>query len=153
MDRRALRESIETGRARLDAALAAYDDAAMLERVDDEWTRKDIVAHFEAWERRVVDILAMLRAGENPTRGRETDEINAEHYAHDRDRSLADVRRGEREAYAALLAAIDGATDEDLFDGTRFGWTNGDPLAGWFRGNSDEHYEEHLEQLTRPARD
>ena len=43
-------------------------------------------------------------------------------------------------------------SDEELFDGSRFAWTNGDPLADWFRGNADEHYDEHLEQLTRPAR-
>jgi hypothetical protein len=153
MDRRALRESIEAGRARLDAVLAGYDDLAMLDRVDDEWTRKDVVAHLEAWERRVVEILAALRAGEDPSRGKETDELNAEFYARDRDRPLADVRQAERDAYDELLASIDGASDEELFDGSRFGWTNGDPLAGWFRGNSDEHYREHLEQLTRPARD
>ena len=35
MDRSSLRDAIEAGRARLDAALARYDDAAMLERVDD----------------------------------------------------------------------------------------------------------------------
>jgi hypothetical protein len=81
-----------------------------------------------------------------------TDELNARFYAADRDRSLADVRAGERSAYEQLLAAIDGARDEELFDGGHFAWTEGDPLADWFRGNGDEHYAEHLEQLTRPAR-
>ena len=67
-------------------------------------------------------------------------------------RSLEDVRSNERSAYIRLLAAIDGASDEELFDGGHFAWTEGDPLADWFRGNTDEHYDEHLEQLTRLAR-
>ena len=51
-----------------------------------------------------------------------------------------------------MLAAIDRASDEELFDGTHFAWTNGDRFADWFRANGDEHYDEHLAQLTRPAR-
>jgi hypothetical protein len=152
MDRTSLRAAIEAGRARLEAALAGYDDAAMLERVDDAWTRKDVLAHLEAWERRVVDLLARLRAGDVAHDAVETDELNARFYARDRDRSLADVRSREAEAYGALLAAVAGASDEELFDGAHFAWTDGDPLADWFRGNGDEHYDEHLEQLTRAPR-
>jgi len=51
-----------------------------------------------------------------------------------------------------MLAAIDGAADEELFDGSHFAWTDRDRLADWFRSNGDEHYDEHLEQLTRSAR-
>jgi hypothetical protein len=147
-----LLSTIAAGRARLDAALAALSDGAMLERIDESWTRKDVVAHLEAWERRVVDHLGSLRVGQDPDGSIETDELNDRFYLRDRDRSLADVRAGERDAYAALVAAIEGASDEELFDGRHFAWTEGDPLADWFRGNSDEHYGEHLEQLTRPAR-
>jgi hypothetical protein len=153
MDRSSLRDAIEVGRARLDAALARYDDAAMLERVDDEWTRKDVLAHLEAWERRVVSLLNGLRSGDLSDDAIETDELNARFHARDRDRALEEVRASEAEAYRALLAAIDGASDEELFDGSHFAWTDGDPLAGWFRGNGDEHYDEHLEQLTRPPRE
>jgi hypothetical protein len=152
MDKPTLLSQIQAGRARLDAALAALPDDAMLDRIDDAWTRKDVVAHLEAWERRVVDLLENLRAGTQPSDRHETDELNAEYHAASRDRSLEDVRSGERAAYAGMLAAIDRATDEELFDGSHFAWTEGDPLAGWFRGNGDEHYDEHLEQLTRPAR-
>lgn len=51
-----------------------------------------------------------------------------------------------------MLTVNDGATDEELFDGNHFAWIEGDPLAGRFRGNGDEHDDEHLEQLSRPAR-
>jgi hypothetical protein len=151
MNRATLTETIAAGRDRLDTALAAFDDAAMLEVVDAPWTRKDVLAHLEAWERRVVGHLATLRAGDRPDGSVPTDELNDRFYREGRDRSLADVRAGERAAYAALRAAIDGASDEELFDGDHFPWTDGDPLADWFRGNSDEHYAEHLEQLGRAA--
>ena len=124
----------------------------MLDRIDDVWTRKDVVAHLEAWQRRVVDLLGSLRAGTEPADRIETDELNARFHAANRDRSLEDVLAGERDAYRLVLAAIDGATDEELFDGNHFGWTEGDPFVDWFRGNTDEHYDEHLEQLTRAAR-
>ena len=152
MNRSTLAQTIAAGRTRLDAALAEIDDAAMLDVVDATWTRKDVLAHLEAWERRVVRLLATLRAGDRPDGSIETDALNERFYRENRDRSLDDVRVGERDAYAALLTAIDGASDEELFDGNHFPWTDGDALADWFRGNSDEHYDEHLEQLTRPAR-
>jgi len=152
MNRTTLRDAIAAGRARLEATLAAFSDEAMLERIDDAWTRKDVLAHLEAWERRVVTLLEVLRAGAEPDDDGGTDQLNERFYRAGRDRALDDVRAGEREAYAAVLAAIDGASDEELFDGHHFAWTDGDPLADWFRGNTDEHFDEHREQLTRSAR-
>jgi hypothetical protein len=151
MDRTELRAAIVEGRRRLDGTLARFDDAAMLDRIDGEWTRKDVLAHLEAWERRVVDLLEMLRAGRPIESDVDTDERNARFFERDRGRSLEDVRSRERAAYEAMLAAIDGASDEELFDGRHFAWTEGDPFASWFRGNGDEHFDEHLEQLARPA--
>ena len=152
MNRTTLVDAIETGRRDLEQTLAGIGDPEMGDRIDETWTRKDVVAHLEAWERRVVDLLEQLRNGAPSEPEVQTDELNERYHVRDRDRSLADVRAGEREAYDRLLAAIHGATDEELFDGDHFAWTEGAPLAEWFRGNSDEHYDEHREQLTRPAR-
>ncbi|MDQ3128350.1 MAG: ClbS/DfsB family four-helix bundle protein [Chloroflexota bacterium] len=152
MDKPALLAAIRHGRARLDAILTGVTDEAMSDRIDDLWTRQDVLAHLEAWERRAVDLLERLRAGTEPGERVETDELNARYHAASRDRSLEDVRAGEGAAFARMIAAIDGASDEELFDGDHFAWTDGDPLADWFRGNGDEHYDEHLEQLSRPAR-
>ena len=151
MDKPTLLTTLRSGRDQLEAVLARFDDDAMLERVDETWTRKDVIAHLEAWERRVVTLLEGLRAGMAPAERVETDELNARYHAADRTRPLADVRSGERTAWEALVIAVENATDEELFDGGHFAWTGGDPLADWFRGNADEHYDEHLEQLTRPA--
>ena len=152
MNRTTLRATIAVGREELDAAVAGRSRDSMLERIDETWTRKDVIAHLEAWERRVVENLETLRAGRTPDGSVETDELNERFFGQNRDRSLDDVLAGERSAYEAVLATIDGATDEELFDGHHFAWTEGDPLADWFRGNTDEHYAEHLEQLTRAAR-
>ena len=152
MNRSTLLATIEAGRARLETALAGIPDGAMADRIDDAWRRQDVLAHLEAWERRVVDDLAVLRRGDMPDRSVETDELNDAWYRASRDRDLAEVRAGEAAAYRAVLGAIEGASDEELFDGQHFPWTDGDPFADWLRGNTDEHYDEHLQQLGRPAR-
>jgi hypothetical protein len=152
MNRTILVASMKAGRDRLDAALAALPNETMLDRIDETWTRKDVIAHLEAWERRVVDNLVTLRGGGAPDGSVETDDLNGRFFTLNRDRSLENVLAGERDAYRTVLAAIDSATDEELFDENHFGWTEGDPFADWFRGNTDEHYDEHLEQLTRAAR-
>jgi hypothetical protein len=152
MNKHSLVEAIRAGRARLETVLDQFSDEQMLDRVDEVWTRKDILAHLEAWERRAVTLLVRLRAGDPPTDGVETDELNEHFYLADKDRSLADVRASERRAFDAILASVDQATDEELFDADRFAWCEGEPLAAWFRGDTDEHYDEHIEQLVRPAR-
>ena len=152
MNRTTLLATIAAGRERLDAALAGLAPEPMLDRIDETWTRKDVIAHLEAWERRVVEHLATLRSGGAPDGSVETDELNERFFTKNRDRPLDEVLAGERAAYRAVLAAIDGASDEELFDGHHFAWTEADPLSDWFRGNTDEHYDEHLEQLTRAGR-
>jgi uncharacterized damage-inducible protein DinB len=87
MDRSTLMIELYAGRERLRAALATLSDRAMLDRVDDEWTRKDVVAHLAAWERRFVDLLEKLRRGDWPDEAYETDALNAQMYALDRDRA------------------------------------------------------------------
>jgi hypothetical protein len=152
MDRQALMFELYAGRERLRAALATIPDRAMLDRVDDEWTRKDVVAHLAAWERRLVDLFERLRRGEWPDEAYETDELNARMHALDRERTLDDVRVIEEAAWSTFLAAVEGMTDEELFEARHFGWTQGDPFVEWVTANANGHIDEHLEQLTRPAR-
>ncbi|TMQ73332.1 MAG: ClbS/DfsB family four-helix bundle protein [Candidatus Eisenbacteria bacterium] len=152
MNRSTLLAVIAAGREHLDAAIADLAAERMLDQIDVTWTRKDVIAHLEAWERRVIENLEMLRRGGEPDGSVTTDELNDRFFACNRDRTLDDVLAGERDAYRAVLAAINGATDEELFDSHHFGWTEGDPFADWLRANTDEHYVEHFEQLTRAAR-
>ncbi|MFL5726448.1 MAG: ClbS/DfsB family four-helix bundle protein [Chloroflexota bacterium] len=152
MDRTSLFIELYAGRERLRAALASLPESALLDRIDDEWTRKDVVAHIGAWERRFVELLERLRRGEWPEDAVETDQLNARFFENDRDRPVPDVLQRETADWDRFIEAIEGMTDDELFDPRHFGWTQGDPLVGWVTGNASEHIDEHLEQLTRPAR-
>jgi hypothetical protein len=152
MDRISLFIELYAGRERLRAALASLPESALLDRVDDEWTRKDVIAHIGAWEHRLVDLLERLRRGEWPEDEVETDERNARMFENDRDRPLWDVLRRETADWDRFVATVEGMTDEELFDPTAFGWTQGDPFVDWVTANASEHIDEHLDQLTRPAR-
>jgi hypothetical protein len=152
MDRMSLFIELYAGRERLRAALASLPESALLDLVDDEWTRKDVIAHIGAWEHRLVDLLERLRRGEWPEDEVETDERNARMFENDRDRPLWDVLRRETADWDRFVAAVEGMTDEELFDPTAFGWTQGDPFVDWVTANASEHIDEHLDQLTRPAR-
>jgi len=152
MDRTTLFIELYAGRERLRAALASLPESAMLDRIDDEWTRKDVIAHIGAWEHRLVDLIATLRRGGEPDEAYETDELNARLYAADRDRSTADVLSRETADWDRFVEAVESLTDDELFDGRHFAWTQGDPLVEWVTANANEHIDEHIEQLTRPAR-
>jgi hypothetical protein len=152
MDRTTLFIELHAGRERLRAALASLPESSMLDRIDEEWTRKDVIAHIGAWEHRLVDLLERLRRGEWPEDSEETDAMNERFYQDDRDRPLADVLRRETADWDRFIEAIEGTTDEELFDPRHFPWTEGDPFVEWVTGNASEHIDEHLEQLTRPVR-
>jgi hypothetical protein len=152
MDRTTLFIELYAGRERLRAALASLPHSAMLDRVDEEWTRKDVVAHLGAWEHRFVDLLERLRRGEWPEDEAETDELNARLFEANRERSLADVMRRETADWDRFVDAVEGMTDDELFDPRHFGWTQGDPFVEWVTANANEHVDEHLDQLTRAAR-
>jgi hypothetical protein len=152
MDRTTLFIELYAGRERLRAAMASLPPTALLDRIDDEWTRKDVIAHLGAWERRFVDLIATLRRGGEPDEAYETDDLNARLFAADRDRSLADVLSRETSDWDRFVETVESMTDEELFDERHYAWTQGDPLVEWVTANANEHIDEHLEQLTRPAR-
>ena len=128
MDRTSLFIDLYAGRERLRAALASLPEPALLDRVDDEWTRKDVIAHIGAWERRLVDLLERLRRGEWPEDEVETDELNARMFADDQDRALRDVLRRETADWDRFVAAVEGMTDEELFDADAFALDPGRPV-------------------------
>ncbi|MFL5756395.1 MAG: ClbS/DfsB family four-helix bundle protein [Chloroflexota bacterium] len=131
----------------------ALTEAEMAEAVMDDWTRKDVVAHIGWWEGHSADLIEALRAGREPHErvSGAIDEINERVYRE----HLADTpdaaRRFEAAEYARLVGALEGASEEDLFDATRFPWTEGEPLLATIRADTSLHYEEHLEHL-RAAR-
>jgi uncharacterized protein (TIGR03083 family) len=105
----------------LEAQVAALSAAQLTQPgVMGEWTVKDVLAHVAWWERH---LLRTLRAGHDEldelmTEGMDsrqaTDRTNAEVFAANRDRPLADVLAEFRAAHEETLAALAGWPEDEL---------------------------------------
>ena len=145
---------LRTGHDRLASSIAALSDDELALPAQGEWTRRDVVAHVEWWERHSTGVIAAANEGRDPFRRDEPFDLDARNeqvFRENLGRSAADVRTGEAAAWIELLGAIETASEEDLFDPARFAWTGGDPLVEIIRGDTDRHWEEHLPYL-RSAR-
>jgi hypothetical protein len=117
----------------------------------DGWTRKDALAHIGWWSDHSVRVVTALRAGEVPYDRAPDFDIHAQNRSildEFRDRDPGEVRAYEAAAFERLVAAIEAASDEDLFTAGRFPWLGDETLAmavGW---DSTKHYPEHLPHLT-----
>ena len=141
---------LRTDHDRLRAAIAALSDEELVPPAQGEWTRRDLVAHIEWWERHSTLVIAAAHEGRDPFRTDEPfdlDARNAKVFEENRGRSAADVQSGEAAAWTELLAAIEAASEDDLFDPARFAWTGGEPLVEIIRNDTDRHWAEHLPLL------
>lgn len=146
---RAMRETHDA----LAAAAADLDDAALLAEAPGMpgWTRKDVLAHIEWWSDHSARVVEALVAGREPyPRTGEPFDIdahNARVLADSRARPIHDVRRGEADAFRRVVAAVEAASEPDLFDADRFAWLGGEPLAETVAADTSEHFPEHLPHL------
>lgn len=154
MERDSLLSKIYTSRADLEAVIAEFAPEPMLQPLlPGGWSVKDTLAHIEFWENRLIQILTSLQDGQNPGSlldGITIDELNEQVYQRNRARDLEEVRQSELNTYKQLMMIIEGYPPDDLFNPTRFAYTEGKPLVDWIEGNTYGHYAEHLEML-RPA--
>jgi hypothetical protein len=147
MDKQELVAMLRSGHDRLASSIAALSDDDLALPAQGQWTRRDVVAHIEWWERHSADHLAALRGGRDPYPTDEPfdlDALNDQVFRESRNRSAADVRSGEAAAWTDLLGAIEAAGEADLFDPVRFAWTDGEPLVEIICGDTDRHWAEHL---------
>jgi hypothetical protein len=143
-----LTEKILASRKQLDAALAHVDNERMpLVILHGEWSVKDLIGHLGFWEAHVVSLFTTLRMGRKPLPSLELDALNAKVLADSRRLSQTEVQRQEKKAYQDVLALIQKATHEELFDGSHFAWTEGRPFYTFIADNTYGHYEEHLPGL------
>lgn len=163
--RESLLAAIRRERALLDAEVARVGDARMTEAtLEGGRAVKDVLAHISAWEKIGM---ALVRNNEpiqpSPPGGagpsepsaadgqRSTDVINEKVYQDNRDRPLADVVADAQRSYADLVAMVEGMSQEQLeapLGGQQFAGQS--PRAGEvIGGNSEGHYREHSEQITR----
>ncbi|HEX5441577.1 MAG TPA: maleylpyruvate isomerase N-terminal domain-containing protein [Ktedonobacterales bacterium] len=121
---------------RLDALLATMSEEQVARPgVTDNWSVKDHLAHLTWWGRRVITV---LQGGADPIDAmpgdeKTEDEINANVYAANRDRSLAEVRADFEATHRDMQQLIETLPDETLA-----------AKEGWISGNSDYHYNEHI---------
>ena len=150
----ALLDTIRSTRAALEDALARFDEAALVTAaVTGEWTPKDIMAHVADWERRFLRWYEAGRRGEVPERPEmgmtwdDLDWLNHEVVERSRARSLDDVRAEFAASHRAILDAVTGMDEDELFTVGRYAWTGKYPLLPYLRSNTDEHYAEHTAEL------
>lgn len=151
MDRSELLNQIRAGRAELEAAVARFDRHDLTAPLlPNGWSIKDVIAHIGVWERRMVTLYDILRAGELPqvrVDGETIDAFNARAYQENQLLPLGIVQINELEAYQALVRIVETAPDDDLFDPQRFAWTEGDPFYRFILINTSEHYTDHIPEL------
>jgi hypothetical protein len=144
---------LQRSHTELRAVIDALSDAELALPAQGEWTRRDLVAHIEWWERHSTGVIVALLEGRDPHPTDEPfdlDTLNARVFEENRGRTAAEVRSGEAAAWVELARTIEAAGDADLFEADRFAWTEGTPLAEIIHGDTDRHWEEHLPHL-RPA--
>jgi len=139
------------GRERLTGLLAKFSDAEKIAlAVQDNWTVKDIMAHIASWESACARWIEAGAQGRDPGVPALTqtfvDTFNAENYARNRERALADVQAEFERANVELTAAVQSLPD-DPDDAKYSVW--GQYKAPWrlIGGNNFGHYEEHYPAL------
>lgn len=134
----------------IEAAVDALTDEDLLAEAPGMrgWSRKDVLAHVEFWHDHSANVLAGLRTGVDPYADwpRGTDPINERVFTENRDRSAASVRDGEARSFARLVAAVEAATDAELFDSGMVAWF-GHTAFAMIAADTFDHYPEHLVHL------
>ena len=114
------------------------------------WSVKDVLAHIAFWERYAMRTLQAIARGETPDMlaDDETERNNASVVAQYYQRSLAAVIADWQQAREELLEAIEDLDEEDLNDPDHFSWSEGRSLLDRIAGNSFDHEQEHIDQIS-----
>jgi hypothetical protein len=152
MDKQALLAQIRATHEPIAVAVGDLSDDAWADPIPDMdgWTRKDALAHLGWWSDHSVRVITALRAGEVPYERNPDFDINAQNRSileEFRERDAGDVRAYEAAAFLRLVAAVETASEEDLFTADRFPWLGEDTLAVAVAWDSTKHYPEHLPHL------
>jgi hypothetical protein len=155
--------AIRRERARFDELLSGIEDARMLVVIrEDGWTAKDMLVHVTAWEERLLRWIDRWRATGVPQRpepgidwgttdNKGVDVLNQRDHEASIDKDIATVRAESADAYERVVAAVESLSDDELtvptpaWDGLALSWI--------VRANTDEHYQEHREEMERWLRD
>ena len=136
----------------LAAIVGSLSDDAWDEPLPDMagWTRKDALAHIGWWSDHSARVITALRAGVVPYDQDPDFDIDVQNRAileEFRDRDPGEVRAFEAAAFERLVAAVEAATEDDLFTAGRFPWLEEETLAAAVAWDSTRHYPAHLPHL------
>src|SRR5205823_4113306 len=118
-------------------------DEWLLKGVMADWTGKDLLAHIAWWHDHSALVIESLRAGREPYD--ESDPANATNALNERTHRehLSDppelTRRAFDESFSRLLAALEPATDDELFPRYRWPWLGGEALAETILWDTSRH--------------
>jgi hypothetical protein len=127
--------------------------------IDGRFSVKDLLAHIVDWEQRMLQWINETLAGIVPQRPApgmtwdDLDRLNEQTFLANKDRDLDEIMAASDESYSRSLDLIQNLTDEDLFDGSRFAWREGDPLWHMVAANTWWHYREHRLQVENWLKD
>jgi hypothetical protein len=154
--KRALLENLAVERASLEALLESVPvERQTTPGVFEDWSVKDLIAHFMLWEEWILDRCEQLRqTGEVAVDERDTlptDEMNQLHHERHRLRPWEDIRHEEREVYARILALIQAFDDDQLFEPKHYAFASGQPLSAEIKNETVGHYRAHQAALAEFA--
>jgi hypothetical protein len=151
-----LLEWIQSEHTALQASIEKLSEAQMLETgVEGVWSVKDLMVHIPAWEQIMIQWLEENARGEVPEQPQtqeDLEQINELVYLENRDRTLADVRfafQGSYQEAFEAFEAIDGLTQDELFEPRRYAWNEDKPLWQMVAANTCQHYQEHSLAIRR----
>ena len=139
-------DALQSGRAEWEALLSEVGEVRMtVPGVAGQWSVKDIVAHVTWAEREMVGIMQARALVGSDLWDLSQDERNDAIFADNRGRPLQEVLDESQQVYTQYLAGIQGLSDADLADASRFQempaeWIPWEMLAS----NCFEHYQQHI---------
>ncbi len=133
--------------ARLEALLAPLSAAQQCAPgVVGDWSVEDVLAHLTAWHEMVLAWHAAGLRGEVPeTPGggfswQQTPALNQQIYLAHHDEPLDEVWAAFRASAARVRAAIEAASEEQLFARNVYTWTKSTTLGAYFVSATSSHY-------------
>ena len=157
-----LLERMRAGREEWDALIAQIPDSARTEpALAGGWSVKDLIAHVAAFENWTAAQIRAANEGRAPTDSElygveevtvdpeegDLDRQNAAIYARYREMPLAEVMTFSSQAFADLVAAVEGVSDEDFGRTGAQTWTGDKTLLEIIPEQCYAHYEQHADEL------
>jgi hypothetical protein len=151
VDKRDLIDAVIDAHRQLTGAIDALSDEQLLQSVMDDWTGKDLLAHIAWWHDHSALVIETLREGRQPYDT--ADPVNATDAVNERTRQAhlneppALSRTALIDSFNRLCAALDRATDDELFREDRWPWLSGEALVETILWDTTRHYEAHRKHV------